>query len=125
MKNILKLTIGLAMMLMLASGFTKPTDTEAKIESELKEEGWTDILIQPTEDEKYEFGCESLPEFGKTIYVKGTLSYDDGIEPIEMTAYGVDNEGLIRVIGTWSKDEDWQYTEYGEEHLRSVRENIK
>lgn len=126
MRNIIKLMIGLATMLVLASGFTKPTATnETQIEAELKEDGWTDILIQATENGEYDFECESLPQFGRTIYVKGVLTYDEnGIDPVEMTAYGIDNEGVIRVIGNWTEDDDWVYTEFGTEYLHSVEHYV-
>ena len=125
MKKIMELVIGVIMMAMVASCFTGTKENTASyIREELEDSGWTDILVQPTDNNMYEFGCESLPQFGKTIYIKGTLTYDNGIEPVEMTAYGVDDEGVIRVIGNWTEDEDWIYTEYGEEYLHTVEHHV-
>lgn len=124
MKKIMELVIGVIMMAMVASCFTGENN-EHKIENELKDSGWTDILIKATENGEYNFECESLPEFGRTIYIKGVLTYDEnGIDPVEMTAYGVDNEGVIRVVGNWDIEDDWVYTEFGEEYLRTVEHHV-
>ena len=123
MKNVATLIFGLAAMLILASCFIGG-DEKTTVINELKNEGWTDIMVQPTEEEDgtYYFHAETEACFGKTIMVEGTLAYDQtGIEPVVMTAYGVDDEGTMLVIGTWDPLNDWIYTEYGSAYLREVR----
>lgn len=126
MKHVATLIFGLAAMLILASCFIggeeKEPVTKTTIMEELKEEGWTEIYVEPTgeDDNSFIFYVEQEIE-GKPIMVEGSLVYDKWIEPVEMTAYGYQN-GCYYEIGSWDVlNDDWAYTDFGTEFMYDVR----
>ena len=125
MKHVATLIAGLAAMLIMASCFIggdKTEATETTIMDELKEEGWTEIYVEPTgeDDNTYRFYVEAELIEGKPLMVEGTLVYDKWIEPVEMTAYGYQN-GCYYEVGSWDVLNDWVYTDFGTEFMYDVR----
>ena len=126
MKHVMELVIGVIMMALVASCFAgkdeqKPVN-ENTIMDELMEEGWTNIYVELVNEEehKYKFDCETMIG-DNPIMIEGLLVYNDGLEPIKMTAYGYQN-GCFHVIGYYKEENgDWEYTEFGEKYLKTVR----
>jgi len=128
MKHVATLIAGLAAMLLLASCFIGGEKSERQmIVEELKEEGWVIMELQPTgeDDDTWDFTVDT-DVAGQQIMVSGTLVHEeDGIEPVEMTAYGF-HEGYMNIfrIGTWDPINDWTYTAEGEEYLFQVNHYV-
>lgn len=93
--------------------------TEGKIRADLEEEGWQNICLTETENDEWRFSVETEIPGERSLIVEGTLTYeDDEVIPESMTAYGVDEDGELFVVGTWDAEiDDWNYTPEGEAYL--------